>query len=150
MTNKNPILRIQTAQILTSNFMMKYYYDDSIKEVSEVKKSRMSISQSQKKMLESSQMKSVDSQGQQGMTKFSKKNQILSLEEVEKQKQLEKIIDKTLNFKDSASSNSLKHPSMDNTLKPPVIATSKKSLSTHEPHEAAEGFRSVIKSFFRY
>ena len=148
MTNKNPILRIQTAQILTSNFMMKYYYDDSIKEVSEAKKSRMSVSQSQKKMVDSVQQKLMDSQGQQGqaepMTKLSKKNQILSLEEVDKQKQMEKLIDKTLNFKDSASSNSLKHSMpMDNTLKPPGNPTSRKSISSHEPREGVEGFRSV-------
>ena len=149
MTNKNPIIRIQTAQILTSNFMMKYYYDDSIKEVSEAKKSRMSVSQGQKKMVDSTQQKLMDSQGQQGqaeqMTKLSKNNQILSLEEVEKQKQMERLIDKTLNFKDSASSNSIKHPSMqmDNTLKPPGNPTSRKSITSHEPHEGADGFRSV-------
>ena len=56
--------------------MMKYYYDDSIKEVSEVKKSRVSVSKSQNKLVESqSANKMMDSQGQQGMTKFTKKNQ---------------------------------------------------------------------------
>jgi len=122
---------------------MKYYYDDSIKEVSEVKKSRVSVSKSQNKLVESqSANKMMDSQGQQGMTKFTKKNQIISLEEVEKLKQIEKIIDKSLNFKESVSSNSLRPPSLDNTLKPPPNITNKPS--SFEGREGAEGFRSVL------
>ena len=142
MTNKNPVIRIQIPQILTSNFMMKYYYDDSIKEMSESKRSRMSHSQA---------VKMTASQGtaSQGIInkigKPSNNKQIISLEEVEKNKS-DKDKRNSWKFKDNSSSNSLKPPSLDNTLKYPPGSLSNKYLSGQE--KEVEGFRSVKKYIY--
>ena len=136
MTNKNPVLRIQIPQILTSNFMMKYYYDDSIREVSEkTKKTKvaMSASQGQGHSQRISMVKLENSKG------FGN-----SFDEMEKQK-IDKELANSSKLKESfISSNSLKPPSvLENNAVKNKGNSSKKSFNLNE----IEGVRSV--DFFR-
>lgn len=149
MTNKNPVLRIQIPQILTSNFMMKYYYDDSIKEVSE-SKGRVSMTQSHSQSAQAPQKKKYSPN--------NNKSKIISLEEMNNstKKQVKQddekkffeeekksfIKEHSSKFRDSNnSSNSLKLASLDNTLKPPNNHQSKLEFS----NDLVEAFRSVNK-----
>lgn len=150
MTNKNPILRIQIPQIFTSNFMMKYYYDDSIKEVSE-SKGRVSLTQPHSQSGQAALKKKYSPK--------SNKSKIISLEEMNnsvkkqeiKHEDEKKIFEEekksfikehSSKFRDSNnSSNSLKLASLDNTLKPPNSHHSKMEFS----NELVEAFRSVNK-----
>lgn len=141
MTNKNPLIRIKIPQIVTSKFMMKYYYDDSIKEMSETKM-KMSASET------------IKNNNSQNLKKKLKDDHKTSVDGIEKFKEEErKKIEKqpSSKFKDSNdSSNSFKNVSyLDNILKPPLAPPIQKIFSSTNDLEGlnVEAFRSVIHFF---
>lgn len=137
MTQKNPILRIQIPQVLTSNFMMKHYYDDSIKELSEAKNPKSITTTNNLSKKSNKMIISMD----------------LEEERANRFEEEKKLFEKENSSKNSSNSNSLfKIGSIENSLKPPVSHNQLNPVTSNNnpasTKDIIEAFRSANSLFF--